>query len=269
MSISIITVCYNSGKSIERCLKSIVQLEYTNVEFIAIDGASSDNTLEILSKYEIIMEKKGIKTKIISEKDSGLYYAMNKGIDYASGKWIIFMNSDDEFYEPTALNFLNSKDYDDYDVIYGNTIIRLENGEKIKQKARALSKLLSGYEMPFCHQSTFVKKSILEEYKFNTDYRIIADIDSFIRMYIDKKKFYHINEYIAIFSNEGISQTKRIDSILEGISCLKRHNLLTIRKKIILMEFLIWYRIKPYAPAKYAKFIKDFFKWAFFSIWGL
>ena len=121
-TISIITVAYNASNTIETTILSVVNQTYPNIEYIIIDGGSTDGTIDIIKKYESKI------TKWISEPDKGIYDAMNKGINLARGEWINFMNCGDSFYENNTLQvisdtIINSKDIN---VIYGNSIISLD-----------------------------------------------------------------------------------------------------------------------------------------------
>lgn len=256
MMISIITVCYNAEKTISRCMESVYKLNTKNYEYIIIDGASTDKTISIVNKWGKKFESIGISITIISEKDSGIYNAMNKAIDIAKGDWAIFINSDDCFADPEIINKCFSYEVYDCDVFYGDTLVSA-NGELRHQKARPLEQLKSGYEMPFCHQSTFTKTSCLKKYKFDENYKIIADIDLYLRLYENGAIFKHIPYFVSIFSNDGISQTNRNRSIEEGKQLLRRHNILTMKQMIVLNSYLLWYNIKKVLPPFVIKLISN------------
>lgn len=124
--ISIITVCFNAANGIERTIRSVISQSFINKEYIIIDGGSSDNTLNIISKY-----RNGVTT-LISEKDNGIYDAMNKGIKYANGEWVIFMNAGDTFASPHVLSEILETDIpQNVDFIYSDTYIKSSNNEWI------------------------------------------------------------------------------------------------------------------------------------------
>lgn len=257
MMYSIITVCYNSEKTIGKCIESVLNQKFDDYEYILIDGCSTDNTISIANEYKQKFINKNIDFFIFSEKDKGIYDAMNKGILKANGQWIIYMNSDDKFANENILNTVAKKaDAEDVGVIYGNVIVN-NSGVLKYQKADYLAELKSGYKMPFCHQSTFTRRKILVKYMFDISYKIIADIDLYLKLYEDGIKFQYIDKYISIFSNDGISQTRRIESILEGKRMLKNHNELTLKRKIKLDEYLVWYGIKKYLPKNIIKLIES------------
>lgn len=150
--ISIITVVYNGEKYLEETIQSVINQTYENVEYIIIDGGSTDGTLEIIKKYEDKIDY------WVSEKDGGIYDAMNKGIDVATGEWLNFMNAGDSFYSnQTLMEVFNNKNYELYNILYGDVETNYGNF-KIIHKAGKLENLYKS--MQFSHQSTF----------FNTKY---------------------------------------------------------------------------------------------------
>lgn len=247
MKLSVVTVCFNAEKTICRCIESVLGIDKIDYEYLIIDGKSTDNTVKYARQYEDEFNKKGVPYRIITEKDNGIYDAMNKGIQIAQGEWVLYLNSDDIFCSNKCLNVFFEMDLYTYDVVYGDVVVR-ENNTLRYQKAKNLELLYSGTEMPFCHQSTFTKKNILQKYMFNTAYKIIADIDLFLSMYEDKAKFLYIPGEISIFSNDGISQTHRYESIKEGKTLLKNHKKYTLKKRIILNTYLLYYKTKKYIP---------------------
>ena len=122
--ISIVTVSFNSEKTIRQTIESVLNQTYTNIEYNIVDGASTDKTVEIATQYKDDFEAKGIKYIITSEKDKGIYDAMNKGMDRATGSWIIFMNAGDTFCDNEVIkNIFGYNDLSDYSVIYGDCYV--------------------------------------------------------------------------------------------------------------------------------------------------
>ncbi|AJI56271.1 glycosyltransferase like 2 family protein [Francisella philomiragia] len=216
--LTIVTVAYNAEKLIEKTIKSIIsQKKFDLVEYIVIDGQSSDGTMEVVKKYR---DKIDI---IISEQDNGIYDALNKGIELASSPWIIFMHAGDIFFDEktisSAMNHFNKQ----WDVIYGSrNMVSEKTGEVIyHEEARPVSDML--ITMPFGHQSAFIKLETLKKYPYDTQYRLSADYDSFIRMYKDRCMFHNIKTTICDFAIGGASSLYRLRSQLETISLLIRH----------------------------------------------
>lgn len=196
--ITIITVTYNCEKVIEETILNVLSQDYTNIEYIIVDGASKDKTLDIINKYSDKIDK------IVSEPDSGVYFAMNKAVRLATGKWINFMNAGDTFFDEHVVSNLFNNSNNEADVIFGNTL-SICNGEE-----RFLSYRPNWWKhklMPACHQSIFVRTEVLLKYRFNTDYKISADVDSFKRMKKDGITFYYVPIIVARYdASDGISQ---------------------------------------------------------------
>ena len=160
--ISIVTVSYNAVKDIEKTILSVLNQTYPNIEYIIIDGGSTDGTLDIIKKYE---------DKIsywVSEPDKGIYDAMNKGTLKATGVWLNFMNAGDTFYNEHVLEkVFKDNDWSDADVIYGNVNIEYPKKTKLK-KPLPLKRIEQ--QMVFCHQGSFVRTMLQKQYLFNTTY---------------------------------------------------------------------------------------------------
>tara|TARA_R110002050_G_scaffold69630_2_gene150691 strand:+ start:22095 stop:22835 length:741 start_codon:yes stop_codon:yes gene_type:complete len=183
MKISIITVCYNSGKTIEDTIKSVISQTHKNVEYIIIDGESTDNTLAIIDKY------KNNVSKFISEPDKGLYDAMNKGISLSTGNIIGLLNSDDVFAGITVLEeiaeFHNTHQIE---ASVGN-IVQTKEGKIIRtfnSKNWNPEKLTKGFMPP--HPSIFFTSTILQQLGgYKTNYKIAADYELIIRYFLKNK----------------------------------------------------------------------------------
>ena len=222
--ISIITIVFNDRQNIKRTLDSVINQTYKNLQYIIIDGNSTDGTKELIasiikSQANIIEEKqdsnsyylKPIKQdnqsfvfEFISQKDNGIYDAMNKGIDQLEGKWCNFMNSGDAFYENNTIEklFHNFTDNDNkISVIYGNTqMIYDDNHSKI-----LLASHNHKFHHKFIHQSSFVNTDIMKQYKFDTRFKIAGDTNFFTTLYNNGYNFFYINQTISSFNIEGIS----------------------------------------------------------------
>lgn len=204
--ISIITVVLNGEKYLEETIQSVINQTYDNVEYIIIDGGSTDGTLDIIKKYEDKIDY------WVSERDKGIYDAMNKGIDVATGKWINFMNAGDGFYADDTLEKIFAiNDYKNIDVIYGNHNVIYPHKTRIA-KAGNLENIWKGSQ--FCHQSSFVASSTHKANKFNLSNKIGADFEFFYCLFREKKVFKHVDIVVANYSAGGVSDIKRVDSIV-------------------------------------------------------
>lgn len=197
--VTVVTVCYNSVNTIEKTIKSVLDQSYKNIEYIIIDGASTDGTMKIIEKYRDSI------ACIVSEPDKGIYYAMNKGIDHASGEIITFLNSDDIFAIDTVNVAVTSYRKSNADVLYGDiTFVHPDGSQKvIKYDSTKLDDF--HYAFPIPHPGTFVKTNLMREYRFNTDYKISADYELFMRLYLNKHSFIYYGYNSVFFSLGGIS----------------------------------------------------------------
>jgi len=204
VKVSVITVCFNSEKTIERTLQSVLNQTYQNIEYILIDGKSSDHTLEIIQRYE---SRFNGRLTYLSEPDQGIYDAMNKGIRLASGELIGLINSDD-FYESDAIEHILSH-YDPhvlYQVIYGQ--LRVVDQNKAEKVVFIHHDQLNTQMIP--HPTCFVSSAVYRDFGgFNLEYRSASDLDFMLRLYHDgKTSFIPVDQIIATFHDGGMSTTK-------------------------------------------------------------
>jgi len=196
--ISIITVVRNGASTIEQAILSVINQDYTDYEYIIIDGVSNDGTLDVLRKYSE-------KVRFISEPDKGIYDAMNKGISLAKGDWIYFLGCDDVIHEKNTLSeIFYSKEYDKYDVVYGNVFFN--QSKKIFDGEFDYDKLAL---MSICHQAIFYRKELFDKFGiFNINYKTAADYVFNMRIFcLDKDKWKYINLIVADYNETGASAT--------------------------------------------------------------
>jgi glycosyltransferase involved in cell wall biosynthesis len=229
--ISIITVVYNGVEFLEETIKSIINQTYKNIEYIIIDGGSTDGTIDIIKKYEDKIDY------WISEKDEGIYDAMNKGIDKVSGGWINFMNAGDSFYNNKVLQkiFIENS-LNDIDIVYGNHKVIYPNKTRIA-KAGNIKNIWKGSQ--FCHQSVFVSSCIHKKYKFNLYNRIGADFELFYTLYKQNKNFKYINLIIANYTAGGLSDMQRIDAIVGMWNVVKKNTKVNFYYIFIIIKEII------------------------------
>lgn len=193
MLFSIITVCYNSEKTIERTLKSVLEQSFQDFEYIIVDGASSDCTLDIIHRYEPLF---GDRIKLISEKDKGIYDAMNKGIRASSGELVGLLNSDD-YYERDALeNVAGAYQGDEYTIVYG-LLRTVADGKEVMVYLKSPDFL---EEDMIAHPSCFISRKIYEQYgMYSLHYPYSADYEFMLR--IRKQKEIRFKEIYSILTN--------------------------------------------------------------------
>ncbi|KOY50651.1 glycosyltransferase family 2 protein [Polaribacter dokdonensis] len=226
MKISIITVCYNSEKTIENTIESVISQTYNNVEYIVIDGDSIDNTLNIIKKHQSRIEK------WISEPDKGLYDAMNKGIALATGDIIGVLNSDDIFHSEIVLEEIAKFHHENsIDASIGN-IVQINQNGKIVRKYSAKNwkpnKLKIGF-MP-AHPAIFFKRELFDRFGlYQLDYTIGADYELITRFFLKNKitwKFSYITTtsmLIGGLSSSGLSSYRLISKEIK--KALTRNNI--------------------------------------------
>lgn len=199
--VSVITVVYNGAATIEQTIQSVLNQSYKNIEYIIIDGKSTDGTQKVIEQY-----KKSL-AYFISEEDNGLYNAMNKGIKQAKGEIIGIVNSDD-WYEQDAIAQIVRvfTSFPDIDILYGDMNLVDKKGNRKKYNQAPLCRLW--HEMSVSHPATFVKKEIYEKYgTFDETYQIAADFDLMNLFYNKKLKFAHIGKVITNYRWGGVSTT--------------------------------------------------------------
>jgi glycosyltransferase involved in cell wall biosynthesis len=222
MKLTIITITYNAEKFILPTIRSIIaQVNFSDIEYLIIDGVSNDKTIQIVQDNVPF-------AKIHSEKDNGIYDAMNKGMHLAKGKYIWFMNAGDEISESNCIEKLFSIMKDEPDVIYGETIIIDSKRKKIGLRSQVTPHVLINninwkdfkYGMLICHQSFIVKKDVAPNFIENN---LSADIDWEIKCL---KKANSVVKYSGILSNYllgGVSNQKHLKSLLDRYVVLQNH----------------------------------------------
>jgi glycosyltransferase involved in cell wall biosynthesis len=207
MRFSIIIPSFNASQSIEACLDSIYRQHFTSFEVWIIDGGSTDDTLSIVEKFGT----RYTSLHLISEKDRGIYDAMNKGIDKAGGEWLLFLGADDELYDPLVLqNAAAASDATAADVIYGNVKIvgntSWATDGTIYDGVFETQKLLN---KNICHQAIFYRTEFIRTQigYYNIGYRLCADWDFNLRCWA-KKPFLYLDTIVAKFHGGG--ETTRV-----------------------------------------------------------
>lgn len=210
--VSIITVCRNSEATIRTTIESVLHQSYENIEYILIDGASSDGTVDIIRSYEKDFTNRGFSYRYISEPDEGIYDAMNKGIHLAAGEIVGMINSDD-WYEPvTVATAVEAYRQQPYDLFYADLRIIGDKGSFIK-KSKDSNWITSRY---WNHPTTFIPKRIYDQYQYKNE-NIHDDWDLILRIRKEKKdcKVCVVNKVLANFQRDGVSHEKSIRKAIE------------------------------------------------------
>jgi glycosyltransferase involved in cell wall biosynthesis len=239
--LSVITVVYNNVKDIERTLLSVLNQSYADIEYIVIDGASTDGTLEVINKYQNRI------AKLITEKDKGIYDAMNKGLNIATGDYVIFINSGDEFFAGDTVERVFATQAN-ADIYYGETEIINDKGQSMGQRRHKAPETFTwrGFNlgMSISHQAIYIKRSLLEPY--NAEYQLSADIDWIIRAAKKATSIVNTRMYVAKYLYGGISKKKHQQSLVERFHIMRRHYglLPTLFNHGIIAVKLGWYYLK-------------------------
>lgn len=200
--VTIITVCFNSAKTIEQTFRSVRNQTYDNIEYVVVDGASTDGTVDIIMAHENLIDY------YVSEPDKGLYYAMNKGLELARGEYILILNSDD-WYENSAVQLLvEAKSYSGRDFV-GALASHVDEANRKTETLRPMPFDDSAYlRMPLRHETMLIPASLYDRVgKYNTDYAIIADRDLTARLFDLGATFYEVQRPVLNFRVTGVSST--------------------------------------------------------------
>ena len=201
MKVSIITVVLNAEKTLGRTIDSVLAQTYDNIEYIIIDGRSTDNTLKIAEEYRPAFEERGYEYRIFSESDHGIYDAMNKGIIRSTGELVGIINGDD-WYEPDAVEKMAKKyGQEHYDLCFADIRMHMRNGSTFIKKARVRRYTTS---RDWNHPTQFVRRRVYDRFKYKCE-NISDDMDFYFKVKRSGMKICVINEVLANFTMGGVS----------------------------------------------------------------
>ena len=225
MKISIITVCLNSRTTLEQTIKSVVNQEYAEKEYIVIDGGSTDGTVELIKKYSNQI------SFWASEPDRGIYDAMNKGVTKATGEWVIFMNAGDRFASDDVIERVFSHpETDAADVIYGDVVKR-------GTVCSASPEPVDGHRMFFCHQSCIARCKCLIDTPFDISHRMSADF-KWVKMMIKQgRRLVYVPVAVSEFDTGGVSNTSRSRGLADNMRVIRE--LEPLSRQLTLLPHLI------------------------------
>lgn len=246
MKVSVITVCYNSANTIRDTIESVKAQSYSNIEFIIIDGKSTDKTLDIINEY------KDFISLVISEKDAGIYDAMNKGIRASTGDVVGFLNSDDFYANNEGIknivnSFLSNKEVDG---VYGD--LMLVNKKNIHRPSRLyssknFSKSLIRFGFMLPHPTYYIKKNKYYEYGFyKLDYRVAADFELIARHISKGIKLIRTPNILVHMREGGISSGSLLWRVHQNLEISRACNSNGIRTSILLIMFKLPFKLLSY-----------------------
>jgi len=221
---SLVTVCFNEVNNIEKTCKSVTSQAFKDFEWVVIDGGSTDGTVDVLKKYRKEM------SYFVSEKDSGIYNAMNKGIKKSKGEYLLFLNGGDYFKNKAVLNRAKEfilKNKKQNEIYYGN--LEYDNGEVVDYSKSTLNKRFF-LTKTISHQATFIKCELFKKFGlYNENYKICADFDFWIKTIIfGKAKTECIPLVISVFDQKGVSTNSKL-----ARKQIKERNDILLKYKII------------------------------------
>ena len=222
MKLSIITINFNNRDGLRKTIESVVNQTWQEFEYIIIDGGSTDGSVEVIKEFADRIDY------WVSEPDKGIYDAMNKGIDKATGEYCLFMNSADIIYQATTLQDVINQ-LDGTDIISG--ILAFPGGGRMESPSAISMYFFYCKTLP--HQATFIKSKLLKESPYDTNYKIVSDWKFWIRCLIfDSRSYKHISNIIAQFDINGISSTH--EELRRGE---QKHVLLELLPQLVLDDY--------------------------------
>ncbi|WP_298751674.1 glycosyltransferase family 2 protein [uncultured Arcobacter sp.] len=214
IKVSVVTVTYNAERYLNKTIKSIIEQDYPNIEYIIIDGASSDNSVDTIKEY-----KENI-SYWISEPDFGIYDAMNKGIEKATGEWILFMNAGDTFFNSSTItDFINNVNIDTE--LYNGAINFVDENKITYKPPHGLEKVW--VTVPCWHQASFIKTSLMKKCKYSLEYKIAGDHDFYLKCFINNNKFQFTNKIIANMLAGGLHKQQAKLAQIESIKIIANY----------------------------------------------
>jgi glycosyltransferase involved in cell wall biosynthesis len=234
-----VTICKNSESTLARAIESVLDLDYTNFEYILVDGLSNDNTIQIIESYKSDFESRKIRYKFCSELDLGISDAFNKGVRLCNGDYVLFLNSDD-WIEATILSNVVSNFKENIDVFCGN--LRYWIADSGKFKVRKSRVHLLNFGMYVMHPTVIVKRSLLMEFVFDINLSIAMDYDFILGLYIQNYSFCYIDKVFSNMQSGGISSNK-LKMRIEENNVMKSKLPFTLyhiaRLKILVEDYLL------------------------------
>lgn len=209
--LSVVTVNYNNADGLERTARSIAdQTRLGDVEWIVIDGGSTDGSRDVMARYADMI------TYSVSEPDRGVYHAMNKGVDAATGEYLLFLNSGDLFFDKaTVEDFIRRGSTED--VVYGNVVLTDADGKETGHTVLPPEPLMPSFfwHNNLCHQGIFFSRRCFDIYRYNESLRISADLELVLTLLYERYRFGSFDRFIARYDNSGISSTPEGKTTME------------------------------------------------------
>jgi len=247
--ITVITVVLNAKTNLEKTIRSVTEQDYPGIEYLVIDGGSIDGSVDVIRQYY-----PSVISNWLSEKDKGIYSAMNKGAGMASGEWVCFLNAGDVFANSTVIRKIAEVVHllpEQPDIAYGNILVRKHGANRLIERIAQSPR--NSHRMYFCHQSAFVRLALLRQYPFDESYKLSADLKFFKQCRSDDKQFLQLNFPIVVYDTFGLSNADREQGLRENISVVKEMDSgLEKCKFLFRLYFVIYWRklFRKHKPAR-------------------
>jgi len=219
IKISVITIVYNDLKHIESTMLSVLNQTYPNIEYIVIDGASTDGTADVIKEYSQRL------SYWVSEKDGGIYDAMNKGLRAATGDFVWFINSGDQIYDSATVEKIVACIDNDTDVVYGENVLIDDQGKILGMRRKKAPEKLNWHHfingMMVCHQSVLVRRSVAPAY--NEVYRFSSDFEWVLVSLKSARKVVNSHQILSRYLEEGMTTQNLKPSLKERFDIMKRY----------------------------------------------
>ena len=216
--LSVITIVYNNVRDIERTMLSVLNQTSSNIEYIIVDGQSTDGTVQIIQKYQHKL------SHFVSEPDKGIYDAMNKGLALATGEYVLFMNSGDEIYSTDTVSRIFAMETE-ADIYYGETEMFNQQWQSIGRRRHKAPERFTWrsfqFGMSVSHQAIYIRRAITEP--FDLKYKLSSDIDWIIEAARKARKIVNTRMFVAKYLVGGMSKTKHQQSLVERFHIFNRH----------------------------------------------
>ncbi|MEM7086973.1 MAG: glycosyltransferase family 2 protein [Bacteroidota bacterium] len=220
LKITVITVNYNNGAGLRQTIESVLEQNYDGLEYIVVDGASTDDSVEIIKQYQSQL------SLWISEPDTGVYQAMNKGIRKANGDYLLFLNSGDTLYNAEVLKWVGEKIQGNKDIYYGNLMFHSNNDSFVRNYPKQL-RFSYFLKRSLPHPGSFIKRTLFERlFYYSEDYRIVSDWEFFLfAVFKTGISYEHLDAVISKFDLDGMSNDPKNNKLIkkERAIVLQKH----------------------------------------------
>ena len=239
-TVTIITVCFNAAAELEKTIRSVLSQKNCEIEYIIKDGASTDNTKAVVQRYEPQLRQ--LKNFVfLSEKDTGLYDAMNIATKLAKETYVLFLNSGDCLADEDTIAFVEHGNFEG-DILYGDTVEVCEGRCRL---SKASEDTVENFprNMHMCHQAVFIRTNVMKQLQYDTNYSICADYEFYQRAYTAGKTFQYIRRPICRYELGGLSYQRAFDLLDEVYDIQLKYGVISEQQYCTLKRKNRWKRL--------------------------